>query len=406
MTRPDMEGATQLGSTNGGHMRRIGLMLGLSLAIALLSGCEGPKRITVTELAQLEGKGVETPPTPVPAADLGLAEVHPYLVQSRDVLSIKMFGLASDAFAPTTIELRVHDDGNIVAPAGRTIAVQGLTLNQVEQAIISAYVPAVVKESQGMAVYVQLIEPETTTVLVLGAVNTPGFVKLRQNERNVLYALAQAGGFGLSTVAVPTNATGSGRVHYKPIRPERGETIFNLDNVNDVRRALVMPPLESGDILVVDTSEQSAVYVSGLVNRAGPIMIPRAATISLVQAVAAAGGLRDYMIIDEGTLIRTLANGQQVQVRINLLDIMEGREPDLALKPGDVLHIPQTLGTLAQEWAWKNLMPGPFNVGLHYDPLAQYNAERALKNNQTRSSLKDSLGSTLPNLLVPAVQAP
>jgi len=93
-------------------------------------------------------------------------------------------------------------------------------------------------------------------------------------------------------------------------------------------------------------------------------------------------------------------------VRINLLDIMEGREPDLALKPGDVLHIPQTLGTLAQEWAWKNLMPGPFNVGLHYDPLAQYNAERALKNNQTRSSLKDSLGSTLPNLLVPAVQAP
>ena len=47
---------------------------------------------------------------------------------------------------------------------------------------------------------------------------------------------------------------------------------------------------------------------------------------------------------------------------------------------------------------------GPFSVGVRYDPLAQYNANRALENTfpgGLKNSIRNSIGSTIPQLLIP-----
>ncbi len=378
----------------------------LAAFLLVLPAC-ADKRISVAELVKREEAVAQTPPMPVDLAALALTDVHPYQVRPGDILSIRMFGLADERYTPVALDLRVHDDGRIVPPLVGPIEVQGLTLNQVEQAVIAAHVPKIVKD---LSVYVQLADAEMTTVLVFGAATTPGLVKLRQNERNILYALAVAGGFGETATAGGLSRDISGRVRYRPINPAHEEVVYNLADMNDLRRVLQAPPLESGDLLIVEAAESSAVYVDGVVNRPGPIMIPPRSTLSVLRAVMAAGGLRDYLDVKDATLIRTGANGEDVHVKLNLSEMLAGRKPDVALLAGDILHIPYTVDTFMQEWFFRNLIPGPFNVGLHYDPLAQYNANRALQgttgNNGVLQGIRSTLGSTLPGAFIPPVPTP
>jgi hypothetical protein len=194
------------------------------------------------------------------------------------------------------------------------------------------------------------------------------------------------------------------------IRPECPTTCYNISDPNDVHRALLAAPLESGDILVVQASGTSAIYVTGLVNAPGPVFVPPSSSLSVLQAVAAAGGLREYVQFHEATLVRTLPSGEDVHVKLNLGDMLAGRTPDLKLHGGDILYVPGNLDTFAQEWVLRNLIPGPFNVSLHYDPLAQYNANRALEEryygNDVIQGIRSTLGSTIPGAFIPPVPPP
>ena len=196
--------------------RAAGILFLTAAALVWLSACTADKRVTLAELEQLEQAATQTETVPVEHQELALTEIKPYRVVPGDVLSIRMFGLLEDRYAATTLDLRVHDDGTILPPVVGPIKLAGLTLSEVDQALIAAHVPKVVKD---LSVFVQLANAESTTVLVQGAAAAPGLVKLNQNQRNTLYALASAGGFA---------TTSSGRVHLRPIRPEREEIINSL----------------------------------------------------------------------------------------------------------------------------------------------------------------------------------
>lgn len=375
------------------------------LAGVCSAGCAADKRITVGELQALEAGARQVTPTPVQPAALALSELRPYTVGPGDVLSIHMYGLQEDRYAATTLELRVQDDGGILMPVVGAVNVGGLNLRQVEQTIIAAHKPGVVKD---LTVYVQLVEPESTTVLVLGSVATPGLVRLKHNERNILYALAAAGGFGSTATVGGFSSANSGRVRVEPIRPEREPAIYDLSDVNDVRLALLASPLESGDMVIVESAESSAVYVTGLVNAPGAVSVPTNGSLSLVRTLAASGGLRDFLDPPEATLWRRLPDGRQVRVKIDLDEVMSGEGLDLALHAGDVLDIPHTPETRFREWFASNIRIGPFGVTAVYDPVADYRA-RVLANDRdsdgsvVRRSLLNSLSTSIPEILIPPV---
>lgn len=376
--------------------------IALLLGGLLLTACARDVRISRVELEQMEQEIMAAPPVLVePAAqqELALTDFRPYTIKVGDVLAIRMVGLGTseaDRYAPTVLQLRVHKDGTIALPIVGGVRVEGLDLADAEQALIAAHVPNIVKE---LSVYIEPVAPETTTVLVLGAAARPGLTPLKFNERNVLYALAAAGGFG---------AESSGRVWLRPVRTDREERVYDLTNVNDVRRAMLASPLESGDVLEVEGADVNAVYVNGLVNAPGPVPVPPSANTTVLRAIAASGGLRDYLTIKEATLVRTLADGREVHVKLDVGEMLAGRTPDMALRPGDILRVPHTANTMFQEWFVRNVLVGPFSVGVRYDPLGQYNANRALRNDdgQLQDSIRQSLGSAIPGLLIPPVTAP
>lgn len=379
---------------------RVAGLLGAA-ALLLLASCSD-ERISLEELNQREEVRDSAPDTPVLSpSSLALAELHPLRLAPGDVLAIKMYGVGQQRYDPTLIEARVSDAGQITLPVVGAISVAGKTLREAEAAIVAAHVPKVVTE---LSVFVQLSDTETTTVLVMGAVGQPGLVELRRNERNVLYALARAGGY--DALAAGGHSGGSAaRVFVEPVRAERPGASYNLGAIQDVRQALQAAPLESGDLLVVDSAETSAVYLSGIMQRPGPISLPPAGSISVVRAIAAAGGLREYVSTNEATLVRMLPSGEQVQVKIPIRDVLTGKSPDLALRAGDVLNVPPTIGTFMQEWAIRNITAGPFSIGLRYDPLAQYNTNRALREDGRDGLLRDAiragLRSSVPSFVVP-----
>jgi polysaccharide export outer membrane protein len=362
--------------------------------VLLCAGC-ADSRISLEDLRAEERALAEVEPVQVNPEELELTELKPYTIGPGDVLTLTMVGL-TDPFTELRIQVRVWENGQITLPLVGKVQVAGLDLEGVDKAIYGAYVPDFVKN---LTVFTELSGPEGTTVIVTGPVDAAGPVILPNNRRNVLYALAMSGGFGPGT---------SGRVRVRPIRSDREELVYDLTEINDLRRALTAPPLESGDMLTIEPAEASAVYVTGLVNMPGPVPLPRNGDISLVRAVSSAGGLRDFLDPPEATLWRRLADGRQVRVKINLTDVMAGRAPDVQLHPGDVLDIPHTADTRFREWVAMNIKLGPFGVTAVYDPVADRRA-RILADDDSdvfRRTLLQTLGTGIPDLILPPVQQP
>ncbi len=363
------------------------------LAAALLSvGCRTHK-ITVDEFLARQAEVPAPEPVSVDTGAIQLTEIKPYGVGVGDVLSITMYGV-EERYKPTLISSRVNKAGEIILPLVGRLNVRGKALIDIEQIIVDAHTPDLVKD---IAVFVELVGPENTTVVVTGAAEHPGLVSLRQNERNLLYALAHSGGFG---------PTASNLVELRPIHSDRPVIEYDLTNIDDIRRALLAPPLHSGDVIHVASADTSAVYITGLANAPGPIAVPRGSEIPLTQAIAAAGGLNELLRIKKATLIRRLPDGEKVSVDINLKKVYSGEEPELAMVSGDILQIPHTVDTRFQDWFNTNVLRS-MSVGVRYDPLQQYNTNRLLQqqNDANNSALRDSVLLNFSNLLIPPVTA-
>lgn len=375
-------------------------ILPLALLVGALpgffAGCAQPHRMTVAELVELERQLERKTPVALASEQVNLSDFNPYRTRVGDILQVQFHGMRTeDRWQSTQITLRVREDGAVTLPLVGKVTVADLTLAEAEEALINALVEA--NLYRDIAAYVTLADNESTTVLVQGAANSAGLVRLPQNERNPLYAIANAGGF---------TSAANGHVTVQPVNPTQPRITYNLNNINDVRRMLTAPPLRSGDVVVVDAAPLPAVFISGLVNAPGPINIPAGSTLSTLRAIAAAGGIRPFLTPDEAVLVRTLENGEQVQVAMNLKNIRDGRMTDVALKPGDVLHIPHTGETMLQEWFANNILVGPFSVGVRYDPLQQYNTDRAIDQTSESGfadSIRQQLSGSLPNLLIPPV---
>jgi protein involved in polysaccharide export with SLBB domain len=369
------------------------LAVGMLTAALLSAGCTD-KRLSLAQLEEMERQAAQREPVVVQPQQLPLTELRPYTVAVGDVLNVKVFGLTpQDPWTPTIMDLRVHEDGTIQPPQIDPIKVAGLTLSQVDQTVIKAHEPLAKK----LSVYVSVTQSESTTVFVQGAATTPGLVKLTGNQRNVMYAVAAAGGFG---------ALSSGVVRVQPLRSDAPEIAYNFHDANDVRRALLAPPLESGDMVMVDSADGQVVFVSGLVNAPGPIPVPPQKTLSLLQTIAASGGLVDFVDPLEATLWRTLPSGERVQVKIDLDKICTGEQPDIALRAGDILDVPHTPHTRFLAWVQQNIKIGPFGVTAVADPYADYRARVLSNRNSTgtgnliKSSFISGLGSGISGVVV------
>jgi protein involved in polysaccharide export with SLBB domain len=314
------------------------------LATVVGFGCASEHRISLAEFLAARQTFESAPPVPNIDATVVQQLDHqlgPYRVGAGDELQVQLTGRDGVILFPA-LPVRVDRAGRIDLPLVGKIAIGDLELEDAEAAILQAYVPAVFREA---ICYIGVQRADLTNVLVLGAVLEPGLVSLSRHQRNMLYAIVGARG---------ASQEASGRATLRRLRGPQQELTFDLSDPNDLRAALMLDPLDDGDIIHVQAAQPNTVFVGGLVNRPAPQNYIPGSRISVLQAIAAAGGLRTDVTPTEGTLVRRQQDGSDAMVKLDLNKIVRGEEPNIQLAAGDILWVPPTFGTRVEDFLNRN----------------------------------------------------
>ena len=361
-----------------------------ALGMFLCLGCQQDTRMSLQQF-------IETEPVPLVASSQPAGVTiapwapGPYRVGPEDVLSIKIAGLEpTGATAEAVPTYRVTEKGELNLPSVGGIVVNGMTLDQVETTIQAAYSPKYIKETQVTA---QVVSYKLINVIVVGDTfrfSTSGsqIVELRRDRSSVIQAILASGGaseFG-------------GRVTHIPAKAPGQVTIYEMNNQEHLARAARIGSVEEGDLLIVDSRANDSIYVYGLVNSPGAIPVGRAAVLSVMQAIGAAGGTRHEFEPREATLMRRRSDGSLARVKINLDRVKQGIDPDLALAAGDVLVLPHNTATRIEEYIARYFQPR-IGVGIDttYNPWTLYYLQKNAE--MTDQGIFDSIAGQIPGVL-------
>lgn len=95
-----------------------------------------------------------------------------------------------------------------------------------------------------------------------------------------------------------------------------------------------------GDIVRVPGPEQGLVYLGGPgISRPGTYNLPVFGRLTLTKAVISAGGLSAVATPSRVDLTRMVGDDRQATIRLNLGAISAGTQPDIFLKPDDVINV-------------------------------------------------------------------
>jgi polysaccharide export outer membrane protein len=102
-------------------------------------------------------------------------------------------------------------------------------------------------------------------------------------------------------------------------------------NVTDIQ-------LMAGDTIVVP--KVGSIFIVGQVKTPSAIPLSGNAPITVMRAVAMAGGVNYGAALSKVRIIRTTADNQKVEIMLDLAKVMFGKQQDIALVSDDVLYIP------------------------------------------------------------------
>ena len=342
------------------------LVMGLVGAVAILtagSGCLAPRSYTP---ASLPTEYVAMPMHSAHSLDLtrlagppsGSERIHP-----GDVLDISIAGgLGSDAV--TEFPLRVGLDGSLPLPEIGNVHVAGLELSGAEQAIASASVTR--QQYVHPAVNVSMNHQASNRVTVVGAVEKQGVKELPRASSSLLDAIVAAGGLAKDAgtiVEIRQPVTIRNPIHDRPPLPGQppvqraSATMETTNTVRSIRVDLVEAVtqvenglrLEDGSVVMVEKRELLPIEVIGLVREAGQHEFPVNRELSLLGAVALAGGLSNPLA--DKVLVRRFRPGMDSPVVVTVsIDKAKFRAADnLRLEPGDIVSVEKTATTIAYD---------------------------------------------------------
>lgn len=202
-----------------------------------------------------------------------------YRVGPGDVLTVQVWGnpeLARNSEGGTAESgVVVGPDGTIFFPYAGTVAVGGMTVDQV-RTLLTEKVGVFIRSPQ---LDVRMGAFHSQRVQVTGEVAQPGLVALDNTAKGVLEALTERGGL--------TERASRSRVYLS-----RGTKRYeiNLDRLYGGERGSASPALQAGDVIrVPDAAEEQIVVLGAVVAPMSVTMVGE--SLSAISAIAAAGGV-------------------------------------------------------------------------------------------------------------------
>jgi polysaccharide biosynthesis/export protein len=292
-----------------------------------------------TATAQFMGPAVASPPKAASAPDSALnASYSDVKIAPGDVISIATLGapelttstqtssagIAFGATSPMLQGIKVGSRGEISLPYLGSVKLAGLTPTEA-----AAYLSNALKQGGFLVdpqVSVQLVDSPTRAITVIGEVLKPSPIPAFGRVR-LLDAISACGGFtALASHTVTVRRVGVS----EPISIELG-TDAGTANISDI-------PLLPGDTVIVP--RVGNVFVLGYVKTPAAIPLTNNAPITVLRALAMAGGVGYGAGLSKARIIRTTSDNQQVEIRLDLKKIMFGQQQDVALLSNDILLVP------------------------------------------------------------------
>jgi polysaccharide export outer membrane protein len=222
-------------------------------------------------------------------------------------------------------QVRVMDSGEIPLILGGNVKVTGLTPVEAARAIETT----LIKGNFLLTPHVSVTMEHTSSknITVVGQVRLPGSYELN-TPRSILEALALAGGILDSADRKITIQ-----------RRETGQTIEYFLSNNSQAALHDVPQVFPGDVIVVPKS--SFVYIMGDVGRPGAYPAStNDSKLSVLQALAFAGGVPPSGATGKIRLIRKTENNAYVEIPLPLKQMQKGKRSDFPLQADDILYVP------------------------------------------------------------------
>jgi len=310
------------------------------------------------------------PAAPVPGPPALASAAAPDLqpVGAEDLLEISVFEIPD-----LNRTVRITERGTISLPLLGEIRVLGLSPVQVEERLKRELSRKYLQDPQ-VSVYVR--EHGSRKVSVLGAVGKPGVYEML-GPRTLMQILSEAGGLtkdvgatlyvlrqrravpdadpAAGTGAVAGTDAAAGPAADDPPEPGAVPTPENppapgapgvltiavgVDALMTNRDPSLDIAIEPGDIVSVPNDRVLYIYVDGAVKTPGRIDQLASRSITLMQAIAKAGGPTDRANLKKVQIVRKDGTGE---VRPhNVLRIRQGKDPDPELRDGDVVVVPES----------------------------------------------------------------
>jgi polysaccharide biosynthesis/export protein len=255
-----------------------------------------------------------------PSASRAQVSDKAYIIGPEDVLEIQVWerkDLNQTVF--------VRPDGRTSLPLVGEIMVAGKTVQELQDHLAQVYD----KTSQNAVVTVIVKEIKSRPVYFVGGFGRPGPLQLTR-ELSLMQAISIIGG------VVPGGDAEKGYL----LRGDKRVAIdfYKLLQKGDLTQNT---QLEPGDTVVVPIADM--VFVQGEVRAPSPIKYTTDLTV--LKAITQAGGLTPLAASGRVDLLRGRTGEKKERIRIDVDKIMKSPEenPDVGLKPEDIIYVPQRL---------------------------------------------------------------
>jgi polysaccharide biosynthesis/export protein len=267
------------------------------------------------------------------------------VIGSGDLLKVSVFGV--NTFDE---EVRVSGKGSISLPLIGDVHVAGLTTDQAQSLIQEKLIDG------NFMVHpeVSVLEKEYATqgVAVLGEVQKPGVYPLL-GPHHLFDVLSLAGGM---TPKAGSEVTITHRDH-----PNQPQIVALAGDVAKSTAANV--EILPGDTVAVSLA--GIVYVVGDVKNPAGVVMPNGSEMTVVKAIAMAGGANPSAALNGGKIIRRTAQGPQ-EIPIQLKQILSAKAADPKLQPDDIVFVPTSAAKSAAKRGLEAIVQTAVGVAIYH----------------------------------------
>jgi polysaccharide export outer membrane protein len=275
-------------------------------------------------------------PQPAPANETAPPQSPHLLANSNvklgmgDLIEISVFGVPD-----LSTKTRISGSGDVYLPLIDYVHIADLTTDEAQELIQKRLEDGGFVRGPHVSIFVD--ESASQAITMVGEVNRPGPYPAI-GDRRLFDLISAAGGFTEKAGRIVT-------IEHHGDPGQKVELQLSSNNLaEDTQENVDIYP---GDLIIV--SRAGIVYVVGDVQRPSGFLVSEDNALSVLKALALAGGGTRTAALNKARILRQTPNGIQ-EIPVSLKKILYAKAPDVALVKGDILFIP---GSAAKAAAYR-----------------------------------------------------